>query len=452
MTFEFQEPSSSSSSSSSSSPSPSNTHQWTHDIFLSFRGTDTRHNFTGYLYNALNKKGINTFIDDELRRGEEISPSLLKAIEGSRISILILSKNFASSSWCLDELLKILECKETKEQMVLPVFFKVDPLDVRHQTNCFGKAFDELRNKVKDDDKMLRWKAALIYVSNLTDGWRIAKGNESEHIQEIVQRVSLIVSRTYLNVAKYPVGIEPRVHEVNSLLSIERNDIIRMVGILGINGIGKTTIAKAIYNSIAYQFDGSCFLANIGETSKQESGLVRLQETLLSEILRDTRTSQVGSVDRGINVIKYRLCSKRILLILDDVDKLVQLETLAGNCDWFGLGSRIIITTREEALLANHGVDLRYQVRGMDDNEALQLFSWNAFKTEKPSENYAIFTERAIRYARGIPLVLTNLGSELYGRSVVQWKSALDKYEAGRKRKRKLRKKSSKKIFYKNSK
>ena len=260
-----------------------------------------------------------------------------------------------------------------------------------------------------------------------------------------------MVNRTYLNVAKYPVGIEPRVHEVNSLLSIGRNDI-RMVGILGINGIGKTTIAKAIYNSIAYQFDGSCFLANIGETSKQESGLVHLQETLLSEILRDTRISQVGNVNRGINVIKQRLCSKRILLILDGVDKLVQLETLAGNRNWFGIGSRIIITTREKALLANHEVDLIYPVRDMDHHEALQLFCLNAFKTEKPPENYAILTERAIRYARGLPLVLTDLGSELYGRSIVQWKSALDKYEAERKRKRKVRKKSSKKIFYKNSK
>ena len=260
-----------------------------------------------------------------------------------------------------------------------------------------------------------------------------------------------MVNRTYLNVAKYPVGIEPRVHEVNSLLSIGRNDI-RMVGILGIKGIGKTTIAKAIYNSIAYQFDGSCFLANIGETSKQESGLVHLQETLLSEILGDTRISQVGNVNRGINVMKQRLCSKRILLVLDGVDKLVQLETLAGNRNWFGIGSRIIITTREKALLANHEVDLIYPVRDMDHNEALQLFSLNAFKTEKPPENYAILTERAIRYARGLPLVLTDLGSELYGRSIVQWKSALDKYEAERKRKRKVRKKSSKKIFYKNSK
>ena len=260
-----------------------------------------------------------------------------------------------------------------------------------------------------------------------------------------------MVNRTYLNVAKYPVGIEPHVREVNSLLSIGRNDI-RMVGILGINGIGKTTIAKAIYNSIAYQFDGSCFLANIGETSKQESGLVHLQETLLSEILGDTRISQVGNVNRGINVMKQRLCSKRILLILDGVDKLVQLETLAGNRNWFGIGSRIIITTREKALLANHEVDLIYPVRDMDHNKALQLFSLNAFKTEKPPENYAILTERAIRYARGLPLVLTDLGSELYGRSIVQWKSALDKYEAERKRKRKVRKKSSKKIFYKNSK
>ncbi len=101
MTFQFQGPSSSSSSSI--------THQWTYDVFLSFRGTDTRSNFTSHLYNSLHKKVINTFIDDELIRGEEISPALLKAIEGSRISIVILSKNYATSTWCLEELLKILE-------------------------------------------------------------------------------------------------------------------------------------------------------------------------------------------------------------------------------------------------------------------------------------------------------------------------------------------------------
>ncbi len=127
-----------------------------------------------------------------------------------------------------------------------------------------------------------------------------------------------------------------------------------------------------------------------------------------------------------------------------------QLETLAGNCDWFGLGSRIIITTREKTLLINHEVLLTYQVKEMDHNEALQLFSWNAFKTDKPTDNYVELSERAICYARGLPLTLIVLGSELYGRSIIQWKSALDKYETLRKRKRKVQKKSL--IFKKYSK
>ena len=253
--------------------------------------------------------------------------------------------------------------------------------------------------------------------------------NESKFIQEIVQTVSIIVNCTYLNVASHPVGIESRVQDINSLLSIGRNDIC-MVGILGVGGIGKTTIAKAIYNLIAHQFEGSCFLTNIREHSKQEFGLVQLQETLLSEILRDARSSKVGNVDRGINVIKHRLCSKRVLLILDDVDHLSQLEALAGKCAWFGLGSRIIITTRDRSLLTNHEVNFTYQVKEMDHNEALQLFSWNAFKRDKPTEEYVEITECAIHYAGGLPLALMVLGSDLYGKSIIQWKSALDKYES----------------------
>jgi len=241
--------------------------------------------------------------------------------------------------------------------------------------------------------------------------------------------VSRIVNRTYLNVAKYPVGIDSRVHEINLLLSLERNDITCMVGILGVGGIGKTTIAKEIYNLIAYRFEGCCFLANVRETAKRECGLVQLQETLLSEILEDSRSLKVGLVARGINVIKYRLCSKRVLLILDDVDQLIQLEALAGECNWFGLGSRIIITTRDEKLLTNPHVELMYKVKELDHNEALELFCWNAFKRDKPIDDYVELTENIIHYARGLPLALTVLGSDLHGRSINEWKSALDKYK-----------------------
>ncbi|KAG7941009.1 hypothetical protein I3843_16G016100, partial [Carya illinoinensis] len=116
---------------------------WNHHVFLSFRVEDVRYNFISHLYQALKQKGINYYIDDVLERGEEISTAFVKAIEGSKISIIVLSTNYATSTWCLDELLKIFHCKdkETIKQIVLPIFYHVDPEDVRHQKGSFGKSF-----------------------------------------------------------------------------------------------------------------------------------------------------------------------------------------------------------------------------------------------------------------------------------------------------------------------
>ncbi|KAG2668399.1 hypothetical protein I3760_15G158700 [Carya illinoinensis] len=153
----------------SSSSSCSDTSPWLHDVFLSFRGVDTRNTFVGHLYDALARKGIHVYRDDvDLRRGTEISPTLLQAIKSSRISIIVFSKNYASSTWCLDELLKILECKESKQQIVLPIFYHVDPSDVRHQRGSFGKALAEHAEKLYDDISLQRWKVALRDVANLS--------------------------------------------------------------------------------------------------------------------------------------------------------------------------------------------------------------------------------------------------------------------------------------------
>ncbi|XP_059455222.1 disease resistance protein Roq1-like [Corylus avellana] len=254
--------------------------------------------------------------------------------------------------------------------------------------------------------------------------------NEAQFIDKIVQDVSIIVNHTYFQVAKHPVGIESRVREINSLLSVDQMNDIRMVGILGAGGIGKTTIAKAIYNSMASQFEGSCFLENIRENSKHKSDLVKLQNTLLSKILEDTM--KVDSVDEGITVIKRRLCSKKVLLILDDVDnQLVQLDKLAGKDDWFGPGSMIIITTRDRKVLTNHGVvdALIYKVKELDWYEASELFCWNAFQRNQPTDGFVEVTKHAIHYAGGLPLALEVLGSHLYGEDIQQWKSALMKYK-----------------------
>ena len=150
----------------------SSTLQWDYDVFLSFRGEDTRKDFTGHLYHALCEKGIKTFIDNDLQRGEEISRELLKAIRSSRISIIIFSQHYAFSAWCLDELVEILNCKK-KGQLVIPVFYKVNPSEVRKQEGDFEVAkIEKFKNK---KEKVKTWNAALTEAANLS-GWHYEDG------------------------------------------------------------------------------------------------------------------------------------------------------------------------------------------------------------------------------------------------------------------------------------
>ncbi|KAL5776091.1 hypothetical protein ACOSP7_009017 [Xanthoceras sorbifolium] len=140
-----------------------------YDVFLSFRGEDTRYNFTCHLYTALVEKKIETFIDYKLNRGDEISHSLLKAIEESHISVIIFSKEYASSRWCLEELVKILECRNRYGHIVIPVFYEVDPSHVRNQSGSFADAFLKHEDSFKVcKDQVQRWKDALKEAPNLS--------------------------------------------------------------------------------------------------------------------------------------------------------------------------------------------------------------------------------------------------------------------------------------------
>ena len=155
-----------------SSASSSFTRRWKYDVFLSFKGEVTRYNFTDYLYNALMQKGIYTFRDDKkLDRGTIIMLELLKAIEESRFAVVILSTDYASSRWCLIELTKIVECMEKRGLVILPVFYHVDPSDVRNQRGSFAKYLSKHEKRLNNNiGKVQMWKAALIKVANLA-GW-----------------------------------------------------------------------------------------------------------------------------------------------------------------------------------------------------------------------------------------------------------------------------------------
>ncbi|TYK18334.1 TMV resistance protein N-like [Cucumis melo var. makuwa] len=185
-----------------------------------------------------------------------------------------------------------------------------------------------------------------------------------------------------------------------------------MVGFYGIGGIGKTTLAKALYNKIANDFEGCCFLANVREASNQYRGLVELQKELLREILMDDLI-KFSNLDVGISIIRDRLCSKKILLILDDVDTSEQLEALVGEHDSFGPGSMVIVTTRNKHVLVIHEFDILQSVQGLKDDEALKLFSWHAFKQSCPSSDYLDLSKRAVRYCDGLPLALEVVGEDI---------------------------------------
>ncbi|XP_019054036.1 PREDICTED: TMV resistance protein N-like isoform X2 [Nelumbo nucifera] len=399
--------------------------RWNYDVFLSFRGEDTRKIFVEPLYKALVHRGINTFKDDEeLGRGKEIAPELLKAIEESRISVIIFSNNYTSSSWCLEELVKVIECWKRIGQLILPVFYEIDASEVQKRIGNFGEAFVKAGVNIQ---KVQMWTEALTEIAKFSrwNPHNFLNGNQSIYIQRIVKEVLVRLNKTLLDVTIYPVGLDSRVNEMNSLLDSQSDDVY-IIGVCGIGGIGKTTIAMALYNQIFHRFEGCSFLANVREVSEQPNGLVHLQETLLSDILMETDL-KINNLTTGIEMIKERLQHKRILLVLDDVDQLEQLEALAYKCNWFGLGSRIIITTRYEDLLHDFKVDKTYKVKELNWIESIQLFSWHAFKRGYPEGDYLELLSSIVDYAKGLPLALEVLGALLFRKSIFEWEGAIKK-------------------------
>lgn len=225
----------------------------------------------------------------------------------------------------------------------------------------------------------------------------------------------------------YSVGIESRVNSVNQLLNVSDHSV-RIIGIYGMVGIGKTTVSKAVFNDHLHQFQRCAFVPDIRNGSKLPNGLLHLQEKLLSQLAN--RKVELHHIDEGISLLKDICHFERVLILLDDLDKLIQVRTLAGHKSWFRSGSRIIINSRDLHLLNQAYADETYEVQELNDDESFDLFSRYAFRqTTVPSEDYRLLSNEILKYAGGLPLALKSLGSHLFEKNLKEWKSALNKLQ-----------------------
>ncbi|KAL5843407.1 hypothetical protein ACOSQ4_009365 [Xanthoceras sorbifolium] len=399
-----------------------------YDVFISFRGEDTRDNITSHIYDSLCRKKIHTFIDYELERGDEISPVLMKAIEESRISVIIFSKDYASSKWTLRELAEIMKYKKMNKQIVIPVFYHVDPSHVRKQIGSFKDAF--AKHEEESGEELQIWREALTEASDLA-GWDSSVTRpESKFVSEIVRDIwkklnKISFSRDFQGL----IGIDERIEQVVSLLCLGTSDF-RIVGIWGMGGVGKTTVAAAVFKLISYQFEDPYFVPNVREESEKCGGLVRLREEVFSEVLNEENLKLDGGPIISQR-IKDRLNRKKVFIVLDDVNNFRSLEFLVGGINRFGEGSRIIITTRDKQVLYNCGLNSRniYEVKEFNYSESIKLLCNYAFNQNHPPEDLVVLSNDVVNYVKGNPLALKVLGSSLKGKGKQECGSALSKLQ-----------------------
>ncbi|CAH8257995.1 unnamed protein product [Arabidopsis lyrata] len=350
------------------------------DVFLSFRGLDTRRNFISFLYNELVRRNIRTFKDDnELKNGRRITPELVRAIEGSKFAVVVVSVNYAASRWCLEELVKIMDFENKGSLKVMPIFYGVDPCHVRRQIGVVAEQFKKHEAREGDHEKVLSWRQALTNLASISGDCSWKWEDDSKMVDEITDRISkeLMIDTTRRNGSDLE-GIAAHMKALRRLLNLNSKKSVRVIGIWARGYNGRSALAKFVYQNICQHFESHRFLESVKRISqdRREELMIRIQEECLS---------------------KFK--NQKVLLVADDVNKLEQLDALAEDFNCFGPGSIVIITTQDRQLLISAGIKLVYEVELLRFQKVRGLFRQLAFREKDFSAAFEVSLYRATNVA-----------------------------------------------------
>ncbi|CAM6076017.1 unnamed protein product [Sphagnum tenellum] len=387
------------------------------NVFLNHRGPDVKMNFVAHLHEALLQARLHPFTDMEsLVQGQPGQPSIYEALRGASVHVAVFSRGYADSTYCLDELCAMLESKK----LLIPVFYDVSPGDLKCtnelQNGAYANAFRET-HKNQPQAQVEKWKKALSDAAEL-NGFRLANynGHEARLKQDIVIAVqkALPSSAQLQPVAKYAVGLDQSSRSVIETLN-QMGDNVGVLSVVGMGGIGKTTLAWEVFNHFAKndtsKFEKQSFLKNV-----RESPVLDLQKQLVRDLLQKDVESR-EDFNKWFNLFMGR----KVLIVIDDIDKKPQFEQLIPEINKLARGSRVLITSRDRNLVANimEKAECKYashEVAALNNPDARELFNSHAFHSSNVADGFHDVAQRVADACAGLPLALEVIGSFLFGK------------------------------------